>query len=51
PIMIGLTIALFAMAYGFRGPGRINRWEGGFLLACFAGYQWYIYQSIQTTAT
>ena len=51
PVMLALTVLLFAMAYGFRGPGRINRWEGGFLLACFAGYQWYIYQSIQTTAT
>ncbi len=38
PIMIGLTIALFAMAYGFRGPGRINRVEGGLLLAAFVAY-------------
>jgi cation:H+ antiporter len=38
PVMIGLTIALFLMAYGFRGPGRINRIEGGILLLAFAGY-------------
>ncbi len=38
PIMIGLTIALFAMAYGFRGPGRINRIEGALLLAAFVAY-------------
>ncbi len=38
PVMIGLTIALFVMAYGFRGPGRINRIEGGLLLAAFAAY-------------
>ncbi len=39
PVMIGLAIILFAMAYGFRGPGRINRVEGATLLAIFAGYQ------------
>jgi cation:H+ antiporter len=39
PVMIALTVALFAMAYGFRGPGRINRLEGVLLLAAFAGYQ------------
>ena len=39
PVMIGLAIILFAMAYGFRGPGRINRVEGAVLLAVFAGYQ------------
>ncbi len=38
PIMIGLTIALFAMAYGFRGPGRINRIEGALLLTAFIAY-------------
>ncbi len=38
PIMIGLTVALFAMAYGFRGPGRINRIEGGLLLTAFVAY-------------
>ncbi len=38
PVMIGLTIALFVMAYGFRGPGRINRIEGGLLLAAFVAY-------------
>lgn len=38
PVMIGLTLALFTMAYGFRGEGRINRVEGALLLAAFAGY-------------
>ncbi len=37
-VMIGLTIALFVMAYGFRGPGRINRIEGALLLAAFVAY-------------
>lgn len=39
PVMIGLTIALFGMAYGFRGPGRLNRLEGFGLLATFMAYQ------------
>jgi len=38
PVVAGLTLVLFLMAYGFRGPGRINRLEGGLLLACFVGY-------------
>ncbi|HEB93861.1 MAG TPA: calcium/sodium antiporter [Gammaproteobacteria bacterium] len=38
PVMIGLTIALFALAYGFRGPGRINRIEGALLLVAFVAY-------------
>jgi len=38
PVVLGLTFVLFLMAYGFRGPGRINRLEGGLLLACFVGY-------------
>jgi len=38
PLMVGFTVALFLMAYGFRGPGRINRIEGGLLVAAFAGY-------------
>ncbi len=38
PVVAGLTLVLFLLAYGFRGPGRINRLEGGLLLACFVGY-------------
>jgi cation:H+ antiporter len=45
PVMIGITLALFAMAYGFRGPGRLNRYEGGLLLLAFAGYQVLVYYS------
>ncbi len=43
PIMAGLTVALLVMAYGFRTPGRINRLEGGLLLACYLGYQTLLY--------
>lgn len=45
PVMIGLTLVLFAMAYGFRGTGRINRLEGGLLLLAFAAYQGVLYIS------
>ena len=37
-VMFGLTIALFAMSYGFSGPGRINRIEGGALLLAYFSY-------------
>jgi len=43
PIMVMLTLVLFAMAYGFKGPGRINRAEGGLLLTAFLGYQWLVF--------
>ena len=36
--MATLTLSLFVFGYGFRGPGRINRFEGAALLACYAGY-------------
>ncbi|MGD2082090.1 MAG: calcium/sodium antiporter [Chromatiales bacterium] len=39
PMMIALTVALFVMAYGFRGPGRINRLEGAILVLIFVAYQ------------
>ena len=38
PIVVAFTIALFIMAYGFKGRGRVNRFEGGMLLAGFAAY-------------
>ncbi|MCW8908364.1 MAG: calcium/sodium antiporter [Sedimenticola sp.] len=38
-MMIGLTLALFIMGYGFGGSGRINRLEGLLLLLAFISYQ------------
>ena len=38
PVMGFLTLALFVLGFGFRGVGRINRFEGAFLLACFVAY-------------
>ena len=38
PVMIGLAVALFAMAYGFRKPGALSRVEGALLMAAYLGY-------------
>lgn len=38
PFMIGLSIALFITAYGFKEKGRINRFEGSLLLGGYVGY-------------
>jgi cation:H+ antiporter len=38
PAMMGITVLLFVFARGLRPEGRINRWEGAALLACFVGY-------------
>lgn len=43
PVMAGLTLALFVMAFGFRGPGRINRLEGALLVTAFVAYQTLLY--------
>ncbi len=37
-----LTLGLFIVAYGFRGPGIVNRFEGAALLACYIGYTGWI---------
>ncbi|MEC7816764.1 MAG: calcium/sodium antiporter [Pseudomonadota bacterium] len=42
PVMTALTVALFVLGYGFRGPGRINRFEGAALLAAFIAYTLYL---------
>jgi cation:H+ antiporter len=39
PVMIGLTVALFLIGYGFRRHGRINRLEGLILVIAFVAYQ------------
>lgn len=46
PIMVVLTMALFAMGYGLGTSGRINRVEGAVLLAAFFGYQWLVFGGI-----
>jgi cation:H+ antiporter len=44
-VMFALTIAMFILAYGFRGVGRINRIEALILLACYLGYMFWLYES------
>jgi cation:H+ antiporter len=46
-IMFVLTIALLAMAYGFKGKdGRINRVEGAILVLCYVAYNAYLGMSL-----
>jgi cation:H+ antiporter len=45
-VMAALTVSLFAIGYGFRGPGRINRIEGAALLACYVGYTAYLVSTV-----
>mgnify|MGYP002637546853 CR=1 FL=1 len=37
-LMMFLTLVIFIMAYGFRGPGHISRLEGGVLVAVYIGF-------------
>ncbi len=41
-VMSVLTVSLFIFGYGFRGPGRINRFEGALLFCCYIGYTSYL---------
>jgi len=45
PVMIGVSIALFMMAYGFRGHGRINRLEAAVMLVVYILYLFYLYKT------
>lgn len=48
PLMIGLTLALFVMAYGLKGGhGRINRFEAALLVGVYVGYLYILYRSSQ----
>lgn len=42
-MMIFVTILLFAFSFNLQGIRRINRWEGGVLLACYCGYQYSLF--------
>lgn len=46
PIMIGITLLFFVLAYGIGGPGRISRPAGFLLLTCFGAYQLILYFGI-----
>lgn len=44
PVMSFLTLSLFLIGWGRHGQGRINRFEGAFLLTCFVVYTlWLLY--------
>jgi cation:H+ antiporter len=45
-VMGALTLSLFAIGYGFRGPGRINRFEGATLLVSWVGYTAYLISTV-----
>lgn len=45
-VMAALTLSLFIIGYGVRGPGRINRVEGVLLLACYVGYTVYLVSTV-----
>jgi cation:H+ antiporter len=46
PVMTFLTLSLFVIGFGFRGPGRFNRFEGGALVACYIGYIGYLVSTV-----
>jgi cation:H+ antiporter len=45
-VMAALTLSLFIIGYGYRGPGRINRIEGAVLLTCYLGYTAYLISTV-----
>lgn len=47
PVMIGLTLLMFMMSYGFRRNGRINRIEGLLLFTAFIAYQGMLFLGIK----
>jgi cation:H+ antiporter len=50
PTMLGMTIALFFMAYGFRRAGCINRVEGLMLLTSYLAYAAYLAFTVTSTS-
>jgi cation:H+ antiporter len=41
-----LTLSLFAIGYGRHGRGRVNRYEGAFLLACYVAYMLHLMRGL-----
>lgn len=46
PVMLGLTASLFVFGFGFRGPGRINRFEGALLVITYLAYTTFLAWSV-----
>lgn len=45
-VLLLLTISLFILGYGFKGQGRINRFEGALLFVSYIGYVAYLIFSV-----
>jgi cation:H+ antiporter len=43
--MLILSVALFVFCIGLKGPGRLNRLEGGVFLLAYIGYTYYLVTS------
>ncbi|MBT0586035.1 calcium/sodium antiporter [Alteromonas oceanisediminis] len=44
-LMIGLTVALFIFCIGLKGPGRLNRLEGGMFVLVYIAYMYFLLAS------
>lgn len=45
-VMAGLTLSMFLLGYGILGRGRINRIEGGILVAVYLAYAGYLFVTL-----
>lgn len=45
-VMLGLTVSLFVIGYGFRGQGHINRIEAVLLLSAYIAYTAYLISTV-----
>lgn len=46
PVMAALTLSLFVLGFALRKDGKIGRFKGAFLLACYVGYTLYLISSV-----
>lgn len=46
PVMLAVTVGLFIMAYGFRKPGHLTRWEGIAMLAVYVAYTGWLFYTV-----
>lgn len=42
-VMLGLTLLLLVFSFNFRGTRQINRFEAFLLVACYLGYQYWLF--------
>ncbi len=45
-VMAALTLSLFVFGFGWKKPGKINRFEGALLMAVYVGYTAYLVYSV-----